>query len=50
MSTTMWDEKTYPFPNFSGSTVEDYEWTINSIHTLQWVLFRIHAGFEVDLY
>ena len=27
----MWDEITYPFPNFNGATVEVWEWTSNFI-------------------
>ena len=31
MSTKMWDEITYPFPNFNSATVEVCEWIIDSI-------------------
>ena len=27
----LWDEITYPFPNFNGATVEDWEWISNFI-------------------
>ena len=27
----MWDEITYPFPNFNGAIIEVWEWVINSI-------------------
>ena len=27
----MWDENTYPFPNFNGTTVEVWEWISNFI-------------------
>ena len=26
-----WDEIIYPFPNFNGTTVEDWEWLSNCI-------------------
>ena len=29
--TKVWDEITYPFPNFNGATVEVWEWISNSI-------------------
>ena len=29
----VWDEITYPFPNFNGATVEVWEWLSNSSHT-----------------
>ena len=31
MPREMWDEITYPFPNFNGATVEIWEWMINFI-------------------
>ena len=34
MSSKVWDDITYPFPNFKGSTVEFWEWINNSTHTL----------------
>ena len=34
MSSKMWDEITYPFPNFNGETVEVLEWGVISAHTL----------------
>ena len=31
MPSTVWDEITYPFPNFNGCTVEVWEWMCNII-------------------
>ena len=31
MPSTMWDQITYPFPNFNGCTVEVWEWISNFI-------------------
>ena len=31
MHSNVWDEITYPFPNFNGATVEVCEWKSNSI-------------------
>ena len=31
MTSNVWDETTYPFPNFNGSTVEAWEWISNFI-------------------
>ena len=39
----VWDEITYPFPNFNGATVEVWEW-ISSFMDM-WLL--IHAGVKV---
>ena len=33
MPSEVFDEITYPFPNFNGATVEIWEWTSNLIHT-----------------
>ena len=30
----VWDGITYPFPNFSGCTIEVWEWISNSCHTI----------------
>ena len=39
----LWDEITYPFPNFNGTNVVVCEWTSNLIpHMGIWLL--IHAG------
>ena len=42
----MWDEITYPFPNFNGCTIEVWEWISNCIPQLtrHWLL--IHAGIK----
>ena len=43
----MWDEITYPFPNFNGVTVEVWEWISNVIpHFTRHVIF-IHVEIEV---
>ena len=53
----LWDEISYPFPNFNGVTVEVWEWisnfididismTCNFILLGMWLL--IHAGFKVN--
>ena len=34
MPSKVWDEITYPFPNFNGCTVELWEWISNFTHTL----------------
>ena len=41
MPSKMWDEITYPFPNFSGSTVEVWEWISN---------FMPHIKMDVIIY
>ena len=43
----MYDEITYPFPNFNGATVEVLEWISNFIHTLLGMWLLIHAGITV---
>ena len=46
----MWDEITYPFPNFNGSTIEVWEWISKiSLHlaahvTIYLGLQLIHVG------
>ena len=46
----VWDEVTYPFPNFNGEAVEVWEWISNSIPHLdllsKWLL--IHAVIKVN--
>ena len=37
----VWDEITYPFPNFSGAAIEVWEWILD-----MWLL--IHAGIKVN--
>ena len=44
MSNKVWDEITYPFPNFNCSTVEVWEWISNFIpHFIIDVIIYIHA-------
>ena len=44
----MWDEITYPFPNFNGCVVEVLEWIINFIsHVMMQSL--LHAGIKLKL-
>ena len=40
----VWDEITYPFPNFNGVTVEVWEWISNFIPCFLSMWFLIHAG------
>ena len=42
----MWDEITYPFQNFSGATVEVWEW-IGLTDFIQQFILRTHAGIKV---
>ena len=45
----MYDEITYPFPNFNDATIEVPEWISNFIsHTLQWKWLLIHAGIKIN--
>ena len=44
----VWDDITYPFPNFNGAPVEVWEWTSNFISLLTGVRLFIHAGIEVN--
>ena len=46
----MFNDITYPFPNFSGATVEDWEWMNDFIHILPGMWLLIHAGIKVNLY
>ena len=34
MPSTLWDQITYPFPNFNGCTVEVWEWTSHVDHLI----------------
>ena len=34
MPNKLWDEITYPFPNFNSATIKDWEWISNTSHTL----------------
>ena len=39
MLSKVWDEITYPFPNFNGCTVEVWEWIINFMpHIIMYVI------------
>ena len=44
----MWDDITYPIPNFNGCTVEVW-WQIISSHTLLGMWLFIHAGIMLIL-
>ena len=43
----VWDEITYPFPNFNGATVYVWEWISNLNHSLLSMWLLRHAGVEV---
>ena len=44
----VWDEISYPFPNFNGATVEVWEWISNFAHTSHCMWLFIHAGIKVN--
>ena len=44
----MWNEITYPFPNFNSAIVEVCEWISNSSHSLPGMGLLIHAGIRVN--
>ena len=44
----MWDEITYPLPNFNGCTVEVSEWIYHLTHTVLDVRLFIHAEIKVN--
>ena len=46
----MFNDITYPFPNFSGATVEDWEWMNDFIHISPGMWLLMHAGIKVNLY
>ena len=43
----MWDEISYPFPNFNGSTVDIWEWISNFTPHFPEYVVTIHAGIKV---
>ena len=43
----VWDEISYPSPNFNGGTVEVWEEINNFTHTLVDMWLHIHAGIKV---
>ena len=47
MHNKVWDEITYPFPNFNGGTIEVWVWISNFIPHFINVLL-IHAGIKVN--
>ena len=49
MSRKVWDEITYPFPNFNGCTVEVWEWISNFIPHFMMDVSKllIYAGIKV---
>ena len=48
MPSKVWDEITYPFPNFNGVTVEVWEWISNFIPHFIWLLLLSHAGLNLN--
>ena len=52
MPNKVWDEITYPSPNFNGATFEAYEWISNFMpHIIKCVItYRIHAEINVKPY
>ena len=46
----VWDEITYPFPNFIGAAIEVWEWISNLIPHLNLMGMQlfIHAGIKVN--
>ena len=50
MPSKVWDEITYPFPNFNGRTIEVWEWISNFIpyFILHVYLSNAHAGIKVS--
>ena len=44
----MWDEITYPFPNFNGYAVDVWGWVRNLSYTLLGLWLLIHAGIKVN--
>ena len=44
----MWDEITYPFPNFNNATVEVWKWISNfTPHSLLGMWLFVHAGIKL---
>ena len=48
MPSKVWDEITYPFPNFNGATVEVWEWISNYIPHFMMMSLLIHAAIKVS--
>ena len=45
----MWDDITYPFPNFNSTTVEVWEWISKFHHTLYWACAYLSMlGFKLN--
>ena len=44
----VWDEITYPVPNFNGATIEIWEWIGNFTHTLLGTRLVIHAEITLN--
>ena len=42
----MWEEITYPFPDFNGATVEVWEWINNFIPHFPGMWLLIHGGIK----
>ena len=50
MSSKVWDEITYPFPNFNGATAEVWEWMSNSIpHFMTDVIIYLYSNCFVSM-
>ena len=47
MTSEMWYEITYPFPNFNGCTIEVWEWISNFIPQFTMGVILIHAEIKV---
>ena len=47
MPTKIWDEITYPFPNFNGATVDVWEWMIHFIPHFVMDVMIMCAGIKV---
>ena len=49
MHNKVWDNITYPFPNFNGATAEVWEWISNLIlHlTMDVITYPFHAGLKL---
>ena len=47
MPSKVWDEITYPFPNFNGATVEVWVWISNFIPHIIMDVITTHAGIKV---
>ena len=47
MPSKVWDEFTYPFPNYDGAAVEVWEWISNFTPPIWWMELLFHAGIKV---